>query len=87
MSARAHALFWLALFAAFFAALWILSEILLPFVAGIAIAYLLDPLVDRLETWRVPRSWGSLIVLVLFLLVILLVDVLYARLDPRISVR
>ncbi|MBV9955634.1 MAG: AI-2E family transporter, partial [Pseudolabrys sp.] len=29
--------------------LWLLSEILLPFVAGMAIAYLLTPFVDRIE--------------------------------------
>ena len=32
--------------------LWLLSEILLPFVAGMALAYLLDPLADRLERLR-----------------------------------
>ena len=36
-------------------ALWLLSEILLPFVAGLAIAYLLTPLTDRLERLGVNR--------------------------------
>jgi predicted PurR-regulated permease PerM len=30
-------------------ALFVLRDILLPFVAGFAVAYLLDPLADRLE--------------------------------------
>ena len=33
----------------FVALLWLLSDILLPFVAGMALAYLLDPLADRLR--------------------------------------
>jgi predicted PurR-regulated permease PerM len=73
MSGRAQALFWLLFVAFFFLALWVLSEILLPFVAGLAIAYLLDPLVDRLREHRVPRGIASFVVLVLFFLVVLLV--------------
>ena len=34
--------FWLAALAVIVLLLWLLSEILLPFVAGVAIAYLLD---------------------------------------------
>ncbi|MBK18013.1 MAG: AI-2E family transporter [Rhodospirillaceae bacterium] len=47
--------FWLIGFAVFFAVIWLLSEILFPFVAGIALAYLLDPLADKLENWKWPR--------------------------------
>jgi predicted PurR-regulated permease PerM len=54
-----HLLFWLAVLVLVVLALWLLSEILLPFVAGLAIAYLLTPLTDRLERfgsigWRQP---------------------------------
>jgi predicted PurR-regulated permease PerM len=73
MSARAQALFWLGVVAFFFIALWVLSEILLPFVAGLAIAYLLDPVVDRLREHRVPRGLASFVVLVLFFLVVVLI--------------
>ncbi len=54
---------WLAvgLAAAFFLALF--QDILLPFVAGIAIAYFLDPLVDRLERRGVGRTVGAVLVL------------------------
>ena len=40
--------------------------ILLPFVVGLAIAYLLDPVADYLERWRVPRWLATTLVLVLF---------------------
>jgi predicted PurR-regulated permease PerM len=68
--------FWLGGFALFFLALWLLSAILLPFVAGIAIAYFLDPLVNRLERLRVPRGLAAFIVLALFLMLLVLVVML-----------
>lgn len=54
-------------------ALWLLSAILLPFVAGFAIAYFLDPPCDRLERWRLPRGAAALIVLLGFVLAVALV--------------
>ena len=50
--------FWLAALAVFVLLLWLLSEILLPFVAGAAIAYLLTPVTDRLERLGVNRLAG-----------------------------
>jgi predicted PurR-regulated permease PerM len=40
-----------------------LRDILTPILLAFIIAYLLDPLVDRLEAWRVPRPAGIVIVL------------------------
>lgn len=51
--------------------LYLLSPILLPFVAGMAIAYVLDPLVDRVERWRVPRWLATTMVLILFVLALI----------------
>jgi len=76
LTARAQALFWFGLLLAFFLGLYLLSAILLPFVAGFAIAFVLDPVVDRLETWRVRRSLATLIVLLFFLLTVVLVFLL-----------
>lgn len=39
-----------------FLGLWLLQPILMPFVAGALLAYLGDPLVDRLEDWGLGRS-------------------------------
>ena len=44
--------------------------ILLPFVGGIAVAYLLDPLADRLEEWKFPRWLATVVVLFLFFVVV-----------------
>ena len=43
--------------------LYALRAVLLPFVAGMAIAYLCDPVVDRLERWRFPRTVATLAVI------------------------
>ena len=61
--------------------LWLLGDILLPFVLGAAIAYLLDPIVDRLERLGTGRVLGTTLILMaaffvlfsIFLLVIPLV--------------
>ena len=44
--------------------LWLLGDILLPFVLGAAIAYLLDPIVDRLERLGTGRILGTTLILV-----------------------
>jgi len=70
-------IFWLAALFVFILVLWLLSEILLPFVAGLAIAYLLTPLTDRLERVGMPRLAAALmmitVVVLAFVVVILLV--------------
>ena len=52
---ESHFLFWLAVLVLVVLALWLLSEILLAFVAGLALAYLLTPLTDRLERFGINR--------------------------------
>ncbi len=69
--------FWIALLGGLIGLLWLLSPILLPFVAGAAIAYLLDPLVDWMERKRIGRTWGTVLALVLFFLAGLLVLLLF----------
>lgn len=61
--------FWFLAFAAFCALLWILKPVLLPFVAGLVIAYFLAPAVTALEKRRVPRWIGALAVLFGFVLI------------------
>jgi predicted PurR-regulated permease PerM len=70
-------IFWSAALAVFILALWLLSEILLPFAAGAAIAYLLNPLIDRIERLGVHRLAAALLIIIVavtcFVLLILLV--------------
>jgi predicted PurR-regulated permease PerM len=61
--------FWLAALVIFVALLWLLSPILLPFVLGMAIAYVLDPLAGRLTKRGMSRLIAALIILFCFVLV------------------
>ncbi|WP_207476213.1 AI-2E family transporter [Arenibaculum pallidiluteum] len=63
--------FWLAGLGILILALWILSDVLLPFVAGMAIAYFLDPMVDRLVAAGLRRWLATTLVLLFFGLVML----------------
>lgn len=45
--------------------LWLLAPVLTPFAAAALLAYLGDPLVDRLEARRVPRTLGVVLVFLL----------------------
>jgi predicted PurR-regulated permease PerM len=65
--------FWLAALAIFILLLWLLADILLPFIAGLAIAYFLTPLTDRLERMGVNRLIAALAIISLVVLLIVLV--------------
>ena len=88
---KSNKVFWLALFAFFCAFVYILRSVLLPFVAGIIIGYLLDPLVDKFTRLKIGRTWSTVLVLVLVVLIIvpafvLLVNVIDSQLSVFISV-
>ena len=61
--------FWVAAFLVFVGLLWLLHHILLPFVVGAALAYLLDPLANRLAKRGVSRLVAALLILGGFVLV------------------
>jgi predicted PurR-regulated permease PerM len=71
VSVQRQVLFWLGGFALLIAVLWLLHGILLPFVAGFAVAYLLDPLADKLARAGLGRTAAAIIILLIFLLVII----------------
>jgi predicted PurR-regulated permease PerM len=60
-------LFWIATFAAVIAAVALLRDILLPFVAGMVLAYLLDRPVNRLERIGMNRAGATLAIIGLFI--------------------
>ena len=68
VSARAYRLlFWLGFLLLVIVVLGLVQSILLPFATGFVIAYVLAPIVAHLDRRGVPRSLGSLLVLILFL--------------------
>lgn len=58
--------FWVAGLLVFLILLWLLRAILLPFVAGMAVAYFLDPVADRLQRLGLGRAGATLILILLF---------------------
>jgi predicted PurR-regulated permease PerM len=70
--------FWLGGLACFLLALYLLRSILLPFVAGMAVAYLLDPLAMRLQKLGMSRTWATITMTFAFLIVIVAALVILA---------
>ncbi len=67
---------WLLILGGSLVLLWLLSNILLPFVLGMAIAYFLDPVADRLQRIGLSRTLSAVIILVGFFILATLVFVL-----------
>jgi predicted PurR-regulated permease PerM len=90
MTLRQQLTFWLATFVVFIFLLWLLSDILLPFIAGLALAYLQAPLVDRLQRAGISRTVAALlivgvIVAGLIVIMLLLIPLLVEQLTALIS--
>jgi predicted PurR-regulated permease PerM len=90
MSVARQIWFWLLTVAVVAGLLWLLRGILLPFVAGMALAYLLDPLANRLERIGVKRLVAALVivgtfVLAVLILAILVIPILVAQLSSFID--
>ena len=75
MALPRQVMFWIAALIVFVALLWLLSGVLLPFVAGMALAYLLDPVARRAERLGISRGISALII-VTFVIVALVVAVM-----------
>lgn len=68
-SLKRQIFFWLAVLVFFIVFLYVFSSILLPFIAGMAIAYFLDPVADRLERLGLSRMMATIGILVAFVIV------------------
>lgn len=80
MSRAAQLRFWLAGVIIAGIILYLLSGVLLPFVAGIAVAFLFDPLADRLEALGLSRIMATVMITAFFFLTLILALVLLAPL-------
>ncbi len=72
MTLQRQATFWLLAIVVFTLFLVVLREILLPFVAGLALAYFLDPMADRIERLGAGRLAATSIILTIFVLIFIL---------------
>ncbi len=71
-----HVTFWAIVFVAGCALLWLLRDVLLPFVAGIALAYVLAPVADRLERAGLNRTLAALSIVGIVILALIAVALL-----------
>ena len=62
---------WGSAAAVFLLLMWFLGQVLLPFIVGGAIAYVLDPLADRLEARGFTRVWATVVIFLLSILIFL----------------
>jgi predicted PurR-regulated permease PerM len=78
---------WAALGVALLLALWLLSGILLPFIVGMAAAYLLDPLADWLQRHGFRRGMATLLITALFfaLLALLILVLLPVAIEQAVG--
>jgi len=72
LALRRQIRFWLIAVAAFALFLYMFSDILLPFLAGLALAYFLDPVADRLQKLGFSRLMATVIILITFLVIVVL---------------
>lgn len=72
MTLQKQVLIWAASLAVLVAALWAFSPILLPFIAGLVLAYFLDPVADALQRWGVSRLAAALLIVILAILLLVL---------------
>ena len=67
---------WIATLIVTISLLFFVSNILMPFVVGLAVAYFLDPLADGLERFGLSRAMSTILIMVSFFATVVLVFVL-----------
>ena len=85
-----QALFWLAAALVFALLLFLFHTVLMPFLAGMAVAYFLDPVADRLERIGLSRLAATVVILIAFVIVlvvslVVLVPILVTQLADFIA--
>ncbi len=71
-----QAKFWGIAAAVFLFVLWWLGDVIMPFVLGGALAYVLDPLADRLERWGLSRTMAVVVIMLTALLIVVMLFLL-----------
>ncbi len=73
---RQQAQYWGIAAAVFFALLWGLGGVILPFIVGGAVAYFLDPIADKLERTGLSRTAATAIISIMALLTVIFLGLL-----------
>src|SRR6516165_6001029 len=85
MNASRPLIFWIATFAATTAVVVLLHQVLLPFVAGMVLAYLLDPLANRIERLGVNRAVATLAIIAFAVALITAIIILTLAVSNRMT--
>ena len=78
MGVERQVVFWVAGLCLFVFCLWVLGDILLPFVVGMALAYLFDPVANRLQRYGMPRMVAAFLIIGLFVLAFVMLVLVFA---------
>ena len=78
MDFRRQVMFWIAALAVFVAVFWLLSDVLMPFVAGMVLAYLLDPVARRAEELGIGRGISALVILTVVIVALVVIGMAVA---------
>lgn len=62
---------WVGLLVGALFLLWLFRGILTPFLVGMALAYLLDPVADLLERWKFSRFWATSVVMAVVVVLVI----------------
>ncbi|MDE2447000.1 MAG: AI-2E family transporter [Alphaproteobacteria bacterium] len=76
MTLQRQATFWIGALVVLIFILWSLQNILLPFIAGFVLAYFLDPVADKMESWGLPRIVATALILASAILLVVLAALL-----------
>ena len=78
MALQRQVTFWIVALIVLAALLWLLSDVLLPFVAGMTLAYLLNPIALRAERLGIPRAASALLIVTVVIVVLVVFAILIA---------
>lgn len=79
-------IFWITLLVIFTLLVYILRSVLLPFVVGIVIGYLLDPLATRLEKLKINRTIATCLVLLSVAIILIpTIIALFGMIDEQLA--
>ncbi len=80
MTLKMQIMFWLGVLGVLVLGMWLLGDVMTPFIAGMALAYFLDPVADKLEEWGLPRLAATTLILSLAVVLFLAIFLLFAPL-------
>ncbi|MBQ8870814.1 MAG: AI-2E family transporter [Alphaproteobacteria bacterium] len=84
---NSNAFIWICILILFCISVYVLRSVLLPFVAGIVLGYLFDPLASRFEKWGLNRTLATILVFVVVIMVAIPTFIMiFSVIDKQLSI-